>query len=189
MCTQAAEEAAESELAECQSTLRAAEEDCQAADQRTKKLQAHRPDETPPASGKRASGSAPRAPARSRKRAASEIEDRCASSPSKTGQRTQQQQPRTDPLPPRPLSGNKQKIVAIEVWDQPLCVRVCLHAYLWISVSTQVHLQGKKLPVNHSQVCLVCPFSLCTTCFLETVNGLAICFLQGVLLSYRSWKR
>lgn len=39
MCTQAAEEAAESELAECQSTLRAAEEDCQAADQRMKRLQ------------------------------------------------------------------------------------------------------------------------------------------------------
>lgn len=103
MYTQAAEGAAESELADCQSRLRAAEEDCQAADQRMKEVQAHKPDRTPSASGKRASGSAPRAPARSRKRAASEIEDNCASSPSETRQQTRQQQPRTDPLPPRRL--------------------------------------------------------------------------------------
>ena len=101
MYTQAAEQAAEPELAECQRKLRAAEEDCHAADEGIKQLQAHRPDRTPSASGRRASGSAPRAPARSRKRAASEIEDNRASSPNETQQQMRQQQPRTDPLPPR----------------------------------------------------------------------------------------
>lgn len=101
MFTQAAEEAAEKELASHYRALREAEDACKAADQQMEQLQLHTPGATPPTDGNRPStGRAPGAPAQCiRKRAASTREDSCTVSPTEP----RRVQPRSDSLAPRRL--------------------------------------------------------------------------------------